>query len=312
MAKLYVICGHGAGDPGACANGYSEAERVRALGARIKALGGDSVVLLDTSRNWYADAGINSLSVPSGSWLIELHMDSASASAKGGHVIINGNFSADDYDKALAAFISGMFPGRSNTIVGRTDLANPNRAANRGINYRLLECCFITNSGDLSKFNSSLDAVAKGILAAFGIGASVGKPEWVKDDKGWWYRHADGSWPANQWEQIEGVWYWFDASGYAACNEWKAINDKWYLFDADCHMLTGWQKWEGDWYLLGENGDMQTGWKFDGDKWYYLDQDGDMAASECKLVDEKWYAFDSSGAMLEGSAAIDESGALVL
>ena len=29
--KLYVIAGHGQGDPGACANGYSEAERVRAL-----------------------------------------------------------------------------------------------------------------------------------------------------------------------------------------------------------------------------------------------------------------------------------------
>ena len=29
--KLYVIAGHGQGDPGACANGYSEAERVRGV-----------------------------------------------------------------------------------------------------------------------------------------------------------------------------------------------------------------------------------------------------------------------------------------
>lgn len=36
--KLYIIAGHGAGDPGACANGYQEAERVRALAKRIKAL----------------------------------------------------------------------------------------------------------------------------------------------------------------------------------------------------------------------------------------------------------------------------------
>ena len=35
MAKLYIICGHGNGDPGACANGYDEAERVRAIGKRI-------------------------------------------------------------------------------------------------------------------------------------------------------------------------------------------------------------------------------------------------------------------------------------
>ncbi len=61
MAKLFVICGHGAGDPGCCAGGYTEAERVRALGRRIKELGGDQVVLCDTSRNWYADGGLNSL-----------------------------------------------------------------------------------------------------------------------------------------------------------------------------------------------------------------------------------------------------------
>ena len=45
MAKLFVICGHGAGDPGCCAGGYTEAERVRALGQRIKELGGSEVEL---------------------------------------------------------------------------------------------------------------------------------------------------------------------------------------------------------------------------------------------------------------------------
>ena len=172
MAKLYIIAGHGAGDPGACANGYQEAERVRKLAARIEALGGSKVEVLDTSRDWYADAGINSLSIAKSDCLLELHMDSASASAKGGHVIIYGGYDADEYDKALAKFISGYFPGRSNTIVKRTDLANPKRAANKGINYRLLECCFISNADDLAKFNNNMDEVAKGILAAFGIGAS--------------------------------------------------------------------------------------------------------------------------------------------
>jgi N-acetylmuramoyl-L-alanine amidase len=172
MAKLYVIAGHGAGDPGACANGYQEAERVRALAARMKALGGADVEVLDTSRNWYADNGISSLSIPSSACLIELHMDSAAASARGGHVVIQGGYSADEYDTALAKFISGYFPGRSSTISKRTDLANPNRAAARGINYRLLECCFISNAQDIAKFNANMDAVAAGILGAFGIKAA--------------------------------------------------------------------------------------------------------------------------------------------
>lgn len=171
---LYVICGHGAGDPGACGNGYSEAERVRALGARIAALGGQSVTLLDTSRNWYADRGINSLSIPSGDALVELHMDSAGSGAHGAHVIIAGGVGGPDrYDRALADRLCAIFPGRANRIVERTDLANPNRAKARGINYRLVENGFITDAGDVETFNSRLDEVAGAYLAAFGIAGSA-------------------------------------------------------------------------------------------------------------------------------------------
>ncbi len=63
MAKLFVIAGHGAGDPGACGNGYSEAERVRALAQRIKTLGGNNVTLGDVNRNYYADNGISTLNI---------------------------------------------------------------------------------------------------------------------------------------------------------------------------------------------------------------------------------------------------------
>lgn len=180
MAKLFVIAGHGAGDPGACANGYSEAERVRALASRLKALGGSSVQVGDTGVNWYASNYISKGRCPKGVPVIELHMDSAAASAKGGHVIIKAGIGgADEYDKALASFIRGMFPGRSITISERSDLANPNRAYAMGVNYRLLECCFITNSGDLGKFNAKTDDLARGILEAFGIeaGKAEAKPE---------------------------------------------------------------------------------------------------------------------------------------
>ena len=58
MAHLFIIAGHGAGDPGATGNGYQEAERVRVLAAKIGAYGGSDVTIADTSRNWYADNGI--------------------------------------------------------------------------------------------------------------------------------------------------------------------------------------------------------------------------------------------------------------
>lgn len=171
MAKLFVICGHGAGDSGAVGGGYTEANLVRRLAERIKALGGSSVQVGDTSVNWYLSDYISKGKCPSGVPVVELHMDSASASAKGGHVIIKEGLAADSYDKALASFITGMFPGRSVTIDGRSDLANPKRAAKMGVNYRLLECCFISNDGDRTKFINQMDDVARGILSAFGITA---------------------------------------------------------------------------------------------------------------------------------------------
>lgn len=173
MTHIFVIAGHGAGDPGASGNGYTEAERVRALAAKIKAYGGDAVTVGDTSRNWYADNGISTLSISKSWQIIELHMDSASASARGGHVIINSGFEPDKYDTALAAFISGILPGRAQTIVKRNDLANPKRAAAKGYPYRLLECGFISNTQDVKIFNEKTDEIAKGILNVFGIGTSA-------------------------------------------------------------------------------------------------------------------------------------------
>lgn len=171
MVKLFIICGHGGNpyDPGACSGGYSEADLVRKLASRIKGLGGSDVQVGDTSVNWYRENYIGKGKCPKGVPVLELHMDSATASAKGGHVIIKSGFNADKYDNALAKFIGNMFPGRSNKIVGRYNLANVNRAASAGVNYRLLECCFISNSNDRAKFISQMDELAKGILAAFGI-----------------------------------------------------------------------------------------------------------------------------------------------
>ncbi len=208
MAKVFIICGHGAGDPGACANGFQEAAQVRKLAARMQALGGSEVQVGDTSRNWYKDNGIGRGHCPKGVPVIELHMDSAGAGAKGGHVIIKAGFSPDAIDNALAAFIGGFFPGRSKTIVGRSDLANVNRAARAGVNYRLMECGFISDAADANKFETQMDELAKGILAAFGVGASAPAAP------------APAPQPAPQWSCRDlGDTAW---SGPAMVSEWQA------------------------------------------------------------------------------------------
>lgn len=62
---------------------------------------------------------------------------------------------------------------------------------------------------------------------------------WVRDNIGFWYRRADGSYPANKW-----------------C----VINHHYYLFNRDGYMVTGWHRWDGkvcdpddglgEWYFL--------------------------------------------------------------
>ncbi len=190
MAHVFLICGHGAGDSGAVGNGYQEQERVRALGKRIKALGGDYVTLADTSKNWYKTAGINTLTIPKDWQILELHMDSGAASARGGHVIIKQGYTADKYDNALAKMLNEILPGRSNMIVGRSDLANVNRAAARGYGYRLVEFGFISNANDVKIFNSRMDDIAEGVLKAFDIPAKRIKqiPGTAKNNNQLWYR----------------------------------------------------------------------------------------------------------------------------
>lgn len=177
MPKLFVICGHGEGDPGACGNDFQEAERVRALASRIAHFGGSNVVIGDTSKNWYSRSMVNASYIPKDMAVCELHMDcSTSTSAKGAHVIIKGGCEPDSYDYALANFLSILFSGRSESIVGKNNLKNVNSAYRAGLNYRLIEIGFISNADDVKKFNSNLDDIAKGILACFGIGASKQTP----------------------------------------------------------------------------------------------------------------------------------------
>lgn len=185
MAKLFVICGHGAGDPGADGGGYTEAERVRALGARIKALGGSEVELGDTSRNWYRDGGVSRLETSAP--VVELHMDASGVpGAHGAHVIIKSGFAADEYDRALADRLSAMMPGRAEKIVHHSELANVNRAARRGINYRLVENGFIDSDADLAYFNEHVDDIARVYLEVFGIepGSAPSEPEGTASGSG--------------------------------------------------------------------------------------------------------------------------------
>ena len=95
-----------------------------------------------------------------------------------------------------------------------------------------------------------------------GADRSLSNGEWVKDEKGWWYKRKDGSYPKNTWgyEGYNGksYWYYFLDSGYMATG-WVDVNgSKYYLFpNSDGwkgRMLTGWQWIDGNCYYLDPQG----------------------------------------------------------
>lgn len=162
----------------------------------------------------------------------------------------------------------------------------------------LLEVCFVDNATDKAAWDrTSWEALTGAVVSAVGSSAPVAVG-WQKDSKGWWYRHADGSYTTSGWEKINGHWYYFGKSGYA---------------------LTGWQYVKGEWYYLTPQAQgttpecaMVTGWLKDEGVWYYLTSSGAMVKSCTMKINGKTYAFDKHGAMIKGNVPTDESGALVL
>ena len=95
-----------------------------------------------------------------------------------------------------------------------------------------------------------------------GVDRSLSGGQWIQDEKGWWYKRADGSYPKNSWgyEAYNGksYWYYFLDSGYMATG-WVEVNgSKYYLFpNSDGwkgRMLTGWQWIDGNCYYLDLQG----------------------------------------------------------
>lgn len=61
--------------------------------------------------------------------------------------------------------------------------------------------------------------------------------EWMRDDRGWWFKNPDGSYPKNRWEYIRSKWYFFDEDGYMKTG-WINWNHKLYYCDDTGAMLS--------------------------------------------------------------------------
>lgn len=141
------------------------------------------------------------------------------------------------------------------------------------------------------------------------------KKGWQKDDKGYWYARANGSYPKGEFEYIEEnkSWFYFDESGYMYSDKWlKHTDGHWYYFDKDGYMATSWKKINNKWYYFNRDGAMATGWVKWYEKWYYLDaQNGDMKSSTFVPYNGGYYLLLPDGRMADKEAFSIEPDGLI-
>lgn len=143
---------------------------------------------------------------------------------------------------------------------------------------------------------------------------------WIQDANGWWYRHEDGSYTKNNWENINGTWFYFDANGYmhtgwlqqgnawyylwnngSMATAWSQINGTWFYFDPSTGIMhTGWLQQGNAWYYLWDNGSMATAWSQINGTWYYFNPDTGVMHTGWLNLGNTWYYLHSNGSMATG------------
>ena len=82
------------------------------------------------------------------------------------------------------------------------------------------------------KLMCSVSAVAVSTFLVIPVMAA-NEAQWKRNDKGWWYEEANGTYPTNAWKLIKDKWYYFDGVGYMVENRWIGN----YYLGADGAML---------------------------------------------------------------------------
>ena len=141
--------------------------------------------------------------------------------------------------------------------------------------------------------------------------------KWIYNGK-WWYRHSDGSYTKNDFEDIDGQTYYFDGNGYMVTG-WRQIKSDWYLFNGSGVMVkNSWSgnyylekdgkmaksKWVGTYYVDSNGVWQQDCWIYNG-RWWYRYGDGSYPKNKFDVINNNVYYFDNGGYMLTGWQVIN-------
>lgn len=183
--RILLIAGHGAGDPGACSNYGIEATETRRVVNMLKSQFAGYEVDVDVypiDRNAYADigAGVLQVNFANYDYVLEIHFNSAaSAEATGVEVWVTPIEAGITVEQDIVSRVSAL--GYPNRGVKREDFRVIRTAKNRGVSAALVETCFISNQGDMSRYNNNFpkvcNAIVEGVTNGFGISKKPGYVE---------------------------------------------------------------------------------------------------------------------------------------
>ena len=123
------------------------------------------------------------------------------------------------------------------------------------------------------------------------------KSGWGKDEVGYKYQRANGSFAKNEWEPVNGTWYHFDEKGYMQTG-WLNLDGTWYYLNADGSMAK--DTWIGTYYVDESGAWVVEGWQQSGYGWWYQRANGTYPHSEWEIINGIWYHFDENGYMQTG------------
>lgn len=175
--KILLIAGHGAGDPGACSSYGVEATETRRVVNMLKSQFEGYDVQVDVypiERNAYADIGNGCLQANFANYdyVLEVHFNSAAnIEATGVEVWVTQIENGITVEQTIVNKVASL--GYPNRGVKREDFRVIRTAKNKGVSAALIETCFISNQGDMNRYNNNFsnvcNAIVEGVAEGFGL-----------------------------------------------------------------------------------------------------------------------------------------------
>ena len=290
--KILLISGHGAGDSGAVGCGFKEADLTRTatniLAGKLAAYD-VSTTRYPVARDAYQDNRNGSLALHLDGYdlVVEVHFNSYNGEAYGTEVLYKPSNMEKLAKKVSAAIASvGLYDRGAKK---RTDLANMNLCARKGVPYILIETAFIDNKADMKLYHAKIydiwGKVADAVCQYYGVKK---------------YASAGGNASSNGWKSKGSDWYFYK-NGEPVKSKWEKDSKDWCYLGSDGKMVkNAWQKDSKGWCYLGSNGRIVR------DKWiawkgasYFLKKNGYMATGNLNIIE----TFDGSGKWVGGRQA---------